>query len=93
MIVLCKEVESLMSAAEPKLTAQLNKIMQISESKRGNDKDKLSFVFHKQLLQLVHPFLQRMFVGMLRTIFVTVQIRIILFLKRCLLPGDFILHS
>ena len=92
MIVLCKEVESLMSATEPKLTAQLNKIMQISESK-GNDKDKLSFVFHKQLLQLVHPFLQRMFVGMLRPIFVTVQIRIILFLIRCLLPGDFILHS
>ncbi len=65
MIVLCKEVELLMNAAEPKLTAQLNKIMQISESKGNTDKDKLSFVFHEQLLHLVHPFLQRMFVGML----------------------------
>ena len=56
-------MESILTEVDSKFVKQLNKILNITERKDDKGSEDTNEPFYQQISGIIHPFLQRMFVG------------------------------
>ena len=56
-------MESILTEVDSKFVKQLNKIINITERKDDRGNEDTTKPFYQQISHIIHPFLQRMFVG------------------------------